>query len=101
MASVPHGDYLSYMAAIFGQAKAHLLPDAILAVLIAPMSIKQDYLDLPVEFVKIGEGMGLRLVRRISVPVSSQQVGPQVMEHCRDNRILVALLRDLLLFRAE
>lgn len=97
MATQPYDDFLLSMARVFGNAKTHLAGDGILAVLIAPVAIQHDYIDIPFDFMSVGKELGFRLARRISVPVSSQQIGPQVMEHCRDNGILVALLRDLLI----
>jgi hypothetical protein len=89
------------MKKICEQAESHLKPWGKLAILMAPLAIKMDYIDLPFEIVKNCETLKLRLIRRIAVPVSSQQVGPQVQKECKEKKIKVALLRDLLIFSKE
>jgi DNA modification methylase len=98
MASKPYDEYLADMQAVFTNAHDVLRNDGVLAALIAPVAIQDDYTDIPFDFVAICKRIGFKLIRRISVPVSSQQVGPQVIQHCRDNDIMVALIRDLLIF---
>jgi hypothetical protein len=98
MAIKSYGEYLADMRAIFVNAFNSLASNGVLAVLIAPVAIQHEYTDIPFDFVRQCREEGFRLIRRIYVPVSSQQVGPQVMEHCRDNNIMVALVRDLLIF---
>ena len=99
MASGSYDDFLADMQKVFLQAKEHLSDDGVMSILIAPVAIQHDYTDIPFDFVQMCQEMGFRLIRRISVPVSSQQVGPQIVEHCKSNKILVALIRDLLLFQ--
>ncbi len=89
--------FLEDMTKVIQNAHSQLEEGGILAVLIAPMAIKTEkYIDIPFDIQR--EAEGFTLLRRISVPVSSQQVGPQVMAYCRDNNILVGLVRDLLVF---
>jgi hypothetical protein len=98
MALDAYDSYLEQMGSVFQHAMANLRSDGSLAILIAPMAIKTEYTDIPVDFINICHDLGFRLVRRISVPVGSQQIGPSVMEHCREQGIMAALLRDLLVF---
>jgi hypothetical protein len=83
---------------VLDRAAAALRPSGIVAVLIAPMAIKSAYQDTPVDLILGARARGWRLLRRFSVPVGNQQVGPQVVAHCKAERIPVALLRDLLVF---
>lgn len=69
-----------------------------LAILISPMAIKTAYQDLPFQLCQIASDVGLILKRRISVPVSSQQVGPNVVEKCKRDKVMIALLRDLMVW---
>ena len=99
MAAIPLDEFMKQMTDVFRNAYQALKDGGILAVLIAPMAIKVDYADLPFEFARICLDSGFSLERRISVPVSSQQVGPRVMATCKKNKIMVALIRDLLIFK--
>lgn len=100
VAQLPYAEFLAAMAKVFEQAKKHLHSDGILALLIAPIAIQADsFLDVSFDFVSLCKDMNFEYMRRISVPVSSQQVGPQVTANRRDNNELVALIRDLLIFR--
>lgn len=101
MASGSYSDFLSDMQKVFLEAKEHLASDGVMSILIAPVAIQHDYTEIPFDFVRVCQDMGFTLIRRISVPVSSQQVGPQIVEHCKNNKILVALIRDLLIFRTS
>ncbi len=93
-------DYLTEMELIFEQTSKFLKEKNILTVLIAPMAIKTQYKDIPFDFtIILLEKFGL--IRRIAVPVSSQQVGPQVMGACKRKKELVAVNRDLLIFRKK
>lgn len=95
-----HEDFLVDLLAVMHRGREHLKPGGLFAILLAPMAIKTEYQDSPIELVAGATRMGWKLVRRFSVPVSSQQVGPQVVADCKAKKIPVALLRDLLLFRA-
>lgn len=101
MASKSYSEYLADMKAVFENAYDALKNGGILSILIAPVAIQHRYTDIPFDFVGICKDIGFEFMRRICVPVSSQQVGPQIMEHCRDNNIMVALIRDLLIFEKE
>jgi len=97
MASSTYAEFLKSMKAVFDQSYSHLMNNGHLAVLIAPMAIKSKFTDISFDFVNTCAAFTYK--RRIGVPVSSQQVGPQIVKNCKDNRIMVALLRDLLIFQ--
>jgi len=102
MAELSYDDYLADMQKIFTQAHIHLKTGGYLAVLIAPMAVQTEaFLDTTFDFVQMCKASGYSYVRRISVPVSTQQIGPQVMEHRRDHNIMVAIIRDLIIFQKE
>jgi len=100
MAAKPYQDYLMEMQAIIGQAHINLKGGGILAILIAPMAVKTEYIDIPFDLLRICETQGFTLIRRVSVPVlGNQQAGPQVMEQCKRERKMAASLRDLLILQ--
>lgn len=99
MAGKPIESFLADMEQILSQAKQNIKGNGLLALLIAPMAIKTDYIDLPFILYKKAEALGFRLKRRIHVPVGSQQVGPAVTKQCKDTRTMVAIARDLLILR--
>jgi len=90
-------EFLTLMQLILEQVRKNLKDEGTLALLIAPMAIKTDYMDLPFMLSGMTQDMGLRLKQRISVPVGSEQVGPSIVKHCKDTRTMVALSRDLLI----
>lgn len=90
--------YLAKMSDVIGQSHQHLKPLGILAILIAPMAIKTAFVDLPFELYKTCCDLRFTPIRRIQVPVGSQQVGPNVVKACKEKRQLLALARDLLIF---
>jgi len=98
MASKPYDEYLEDMTNVFANSYDALREDGLLAVLIAPLAIQHGYTDIPFDFVAMCKDIGFKLIRRIYVPVSSQQVGPQVVSNCKENQVMVALMRDLLIF---
>jgi hypothetical protein len=89
------------MQLILKQALENLKDTGILALLIAPMAIKTDYIDLPFILCQSAHAIGFTIKRRIHVAVGSQQVGPAVTKHCIETKTMVALARDLLILRAE
>lgn len=99
MASEPLDEFLARMALILQRTKEKLKENGTLALLIAPMAIKTDYIDLPFILYEEAKGLGFILKRRIHVAIGSQQVGPAITKHCKDTRTMVALARDLLIMQ--
>lgn len=101
MASEPLNEFLARMTLILQRTKGKLKENGTLALLIAPMAIKTDYIDLPFLLYEKAKELGFILKRRIHVAVGSQQIGPTVIKHCKDTRTMVALARDLLILNKE
>lgn len=99
MASEPLEEFLRRMTLILQQAKGKLKENGTLALLIAPMAIKTDYIDLPFILYEKAQGVGFTLKRRIHVPVGSQQAGPAVQKHCAETKTMLAIARDLLILK--
>lgn len=92
--------FLEAMECVFRNAYAALKSGGVLAILIAPTAIIADtFLDTTFDFVQSCKDIGFEYTRRISVPVSTQQIAPQVMEANRNNGILNAVIRDLIILR--
>jgi len=101
MASEPLDEFLTRMALILQRTQEKLKEDGTLALLIAPMAIKTDYIDLPFILYQSAQDIGFTLKRRIHVAVGSQQVGAAVTKRCKDTRTMVAIARDLLILNKE
>ena len=99
--SKTYEEFISDMSLIIDAAHSHLIGGGILAILIAPMAIKEAYKETPLDLLRAACERGFNIIRRIAIPVSSQQVGPQVMEACKKNKIMLALLRDLLVLEKK
>jgi len=83
--SKTYEEFISDMSLIIDAAHSHLIGGGILAILIAPMAIKEAYKETPLDLLRAACERGFNIIRRIAIPVSSQQVGPQVMEACKKN----------------
>ncbi|MEE9610435.1 MAG: hypothetical protein V3W19_04245 [Desulfatiglandales bacterium] len=101
MAGLNAEQFMAELSKVIMQSAKNLKQDAHLAILIAPMAIREKYFDLPFETVRSAETHGLMLIRRIIVPVSTQQVGPQVTGAAKKNKTILAVLRDLLIFKSK
>lgn len=100
MAAEGFDEFVEKMKKIFLNCYAHLKENGILSILISPMSIKGErYLDLPLIFSSALEALDFSAIKRVCVPVGSQQIGPQVVANCREKKIMLALLRDLIVFK--
>jgi len=99
--SKTYEEFISDMSLIIDAAHSHLIGGGILAILIAPMAIKEAYKETPLDLLRAACERGFNIIRRIAIPVSSQQVDPQVMEACKKNKNMLALLRDLLVLEKK
>jgi len=101
VAKLDYGEFLKAMTVIYRRSFEHLQPGGRLAILIAPTAIKSgEYIDTTFDLFSICTAeLGYKLERRLSVPVSTQQIGPNVVEDCKTTKRLLAVIRDLLVFR--
>jgi DNA modification methylase len=100
MAKGSYGHYIAVMSLVFNNSYNALKPGGFLCVLIAPMSIKTDFVDISYDFTTILKE-NFTIIKKISVPVGSQQVAPHEVKKCKDDKTMVALYRELLVFKKD
>lgn len=102
MAELSYEDFLGEMRKVYQQSYKYLKPGGRLAILIAPTAIKSgQYLDTTIHLHGICLEIGFQLEWRVSVPVSTQQIGPNVVKDCKANKKLLAVTRDLLILQKK
>jgi DNA modification methylase len=99
-------EFLARMRKIFCNAVEALKPGGHVAVLIQnqtgrDVEMGKEYIDT--SFLFFGEllNLGLKPVRRVSVPLNTQTCTAQQVEKAKRERRMLGLVRDLLVFRKE
>ncbi|MBW2194619.1 MAG: site-specific DNA-methyltransferase [Deltaproteobacteria bacterium] len=59
----------------------------------------KEYTDHVIDMVRLADAKRLKLVNRISCPYSSQQCKPQMVEYAKENKMLLVLSRELIVWK--
>jgi DNA modification methylase len=90
-------EFLEALATIGNHCREVLLNDGYLAVLVQNVYGWEG--DTVFQIMERFIRQNWRLIRRIQVPISNQQIPPNVMKWARENRQMVNTDRDLLIFQ--
>jgi len=99
LSRMAEGDFLDAIEKIAGYCQKALLADGYLAILVQNVYGWQG--NTPFLIVNRLLLKGWKLVRRIQVPLPTQQISSSVMKWARDSRQMVNIDRDLLIFQAK
>lgn len=95
----PQGEFETVISASLSNAIGYLKEGKLISVLIAPQVIKEK-IDWTFEIYRLlKEKLNLSFFRRVMVPISTQQIGPQIMADAKTKQYMVAQIRDLLIFQ--
>jgi ParB-like chromosome segregation protein Spo0J len=88
---------------IYNFSKA-MSQDAIATIILKPMNqelTSGDWLDMSYDTVEISKDVGLKYIKRISAPLSTQQFTGSNVVKAKDDKQMMNTLRDIIVFKKE
>jgi ParB-like chromosome segregation protein Spo0J len=100
ISALPLPDFYAALDAVFAQAAKALAEGGRLAFLVSPSAApKHGFLDHTLAMHGRAQAAGWALVRRLSVPQSSQTLTPREVRWVKNEGRILSLVRDLLVYR--
>ena len=99
-----YASFLNCMEKSLINIKPILADHGKVAVILKPMNEKMmegEWLDLTIDCVDLARRQGYKLVKRISVPLSTQQFSATDVTKAKESRVMLNTLRDIVILRRK
>ena len=103
LANMPLAEFNQALSSVVNRIAGKLSSGSHIALLIQPTQWKSDnkeFTDHVFDMVKLADKR-LKLVNRVSCPYSTQQCTPQQVEYAKENKMLLVISRELIIWKIQ